>query len=133
MVDSSTLLPALLTATLTTDAGYSAAIDRGDPTSSFANEPTPNGGYIDIGAFGNTSQASLSLADYLLVTTPDGGEVWPAGQTFPIRWRSSDLANSPAPGPLGPSPLATIELVKSGSVVATIASSCTRTTAFSIG
>ena len=72
-----------------------------------AIEPMPNGGYVDMGAFGNTS---LSLADYLLITAPNGGEVWPAGQTFPIRWgfrpiwriaRRQEL--------LGTSDLATIE------------------------
>ena len=36
----------------------SPCIDRGNPASAFANEPSPNGGRINIGAFGNTGQAS---------------------------------------------------------------------------
>jgi outer membrane protein assembly factor BamB len=34
--------------------------DRGDPADDFANEPEPNGGRINIGAFGNTAFAELS-------------------------------------------------------------------------
>ncbi|MCB1568121.1 MAG: hypothetical protein KDI69_04795 [Xanthomonadales bacterium] len=40
------------------DATTSPAIDAGNPASSFANEPAPNGGRINLGAFGNTAQAS---------------------------------------------------------------------------
>ena len=81
-------------ATLTADAAQSPAIDRGDAASSVAEEPAPNGGYINIGAYGGTAQASLSPEQFVLVTTPDGGEVWPAGQAFPIRWRSNGFATN---------------------------------------
>ncbi len=70
------------------DAVTSPLIDRGADTDSVAAEPTPNGGFINIGAYGGTSQASLSPARYVTVISPDGGEVWPQGQTFQIRWRS---------------------------------------------
>ena len=40
------------------DAEYSPCIDAGDPSSDFSNEPSPNGGRINIGAYGNTPQAS---------------------------------------------------------------------------
>ena len=94
MVSGTTGLPIFATATLTTDASQSPAIDRGLATDSFANEPAPNGGFINLGAYGNTSQASLSPAEYVLVTRPDGGETWPAGQSFPIRWRSHDFSGN---------------------------------------
>ncbi|MCP4707532.1 MAG: hypothetical protein GY869_02815, partial [Planctomycetes bacterium] len=70
------------------DGNHSPAIDRGDLSFDFSTEPDPNGGFINIGAFGNTEQASLSELEYVLVVKPDGGETWPAEQTFPIRWRS---------------------------------------------
>lgn len=38
----------------------SSCIDAGDPSSAFANEQPPNGGRIDMGAFGNTREASKS-------------------------------------------------------------------------
>ena len=43
---------------------------------------------MNIGAYGNTNEASKSPTAYVLVTKPNGGEVWPQGQTFPILWRS---------------------------------------------
>ncbi|MFQ5855276.1 MAG: NosD domain-containing protein, partial [Anaerolineae bacterium] len=38
----------------------SPAIDAGDPSSDYANEPEPNGGRINMGAYGNTSEAATS-------------------------------------------------------------------------
>ena len=40
----------------TTD--YSPAIDMGDPAADYADEPAPNGGRLNLGAFGNTAEAS---------------------------------------------------------------------------
>ena len=42
----------------TTD--YSPAIDVGDPAADYSNEPAPNGGRLNLGAFGNTAEASSS-------------------------------------------------------------------------
>ena len=47
--------------TWATDADYSRCIDKGDPSSDFSNEPSPNGGRIDMGAYGNTVQASKNI------------------------------------------------------------------------
>ncbi len=68
----------------------SPAIDRGNPSSSFANEPVPNGSIVNLGAFGNTEQASRSPGTYVLVISPNGGESWAQTQTFDIRWNSHD-------------------------------------------
>lgn len=43
-----------------TDATNSPAIDTADPASPFANEPAPNGGTANLGAYGNTPEASKS-------------------------------------------------------------------------
>ncbi len=43
----------------TIDSEHSECIDRGD-SSPFINEPAPNGGIINIGAYGNTEEASKS-------------------------------------------------------------------------
>jgi len=40
----------------------SPGVDRGDPLLDYNNEPLPNGCRVNIGAFGNTSQASRSLS-----------------------------------------------------------------------
>ena len=42
----------------TTD--YSPAIDLGDPAADYSNEPAPNGGRLNLGAYGNTAEASSS-------------------------------------------------------------------------
>ena len=84
-------LPEPVPGTPTTFALRSPTLDRGDPASAYADEPAPNGGYVDLGAYGNTAQTSRSPAQYVLVTSPDGGEVWPAKQTFPVRWRADNF------------------------------------------
>ena len=38
----------------------SPAIDAGDPASPYSNEPAPNGGRINMGAYGNTTSAAVS-------------------------------------------------------------------------
>ena len=42
------------------DTVHSPCIDVGDPTSEYKNEPAPNGGRINMGAYGNTNEASKS-------------------------------------------------------------------------
>jgi autotransporter-associated beta strand protein/parallel beta-helix repeat protein len=96
VVDAVSGLPVFPTAVVTVDAAQSPAIDRGAVNDSLANEPAPNGNYINLGAYGNTPQASKSPAQYVLVLRPAGGEVWPAGQTFPVRWRSQDFGSGSA-------------------------------------
>ncbi|MHC4500051.1 MAG: lamin tail domain-containing protein, partial [Planctomycetota bacterium] len=42
----------------------SPAIDAGDPTSDYTDEPWPNGSIINMGAYGNTCEATGSSADF---------------------------------------------------------------------
>lgn len=108
--DAGSGLPVFLATNLTMHAAQSPAIDRGDASSGYALEPAPNGGFVNLGAYGNTPQASKSPSAYILLLSPDGGEVWPAAQTFPIRWRSHDANGT-----------VTIDLLRNGSVLAGIA------------
>ncbi len=94
VLDEETGLPVMPLAALSFDAAQSPAIDRGEAASAFGNEPAPNGGYVNLGAYGNTAQASLSPAEYMLVTRPGGGESLPVEQTFSISWRSHDRAGT---------------------------------------
>jgi len=41
----------------------SPCIDKGDPTSPVSDEPAPNGGIINMGAYGGTAQASMTPSD----------------------------------------------------------------------
>ncbi|MCA9135262.1 MAG: right-handed parallel beta-helix repeat-containing protein, partial [Planctomycetales bacterium] len=88
-----------------TDAQQSPSIDRGDASFPFAAEPTPNGGFINQGAYGNSALASKSPAQYVLVVVPDGGEVWFQNQAFDVTWRSDIL---------GPATDVDITLLKDG-------------------
>ena len=45
------------------DSELSPLIDAGDPAWDFSREPAPHGGRINIGAYGNTAQASMTQAD----------------------------------------------------------------------
>ena len=45
-----------------TDGVTSPCIDAGDPAAAYSNEPEPNGGRINMGAYGNTAYASKSVA-----------------------------------------------------------------------
>lgn len=57
------------------DRPKSELIDAGNPMSSYENEPLPNGGNVNIGAYGNTEQASLSSTNAWVHTVAynDGG------------------------------------------------------------
>ncbi len=48
------------TGTWVLDRGTSPCIDAGDPATPVGSEPVPNGGRIDMGAYGGTAQASKS-------------------------------------------------------------------------
>jgi len=57
-----------------TDSVTSPCIDAGDPVSDYGNEPSPNGGRINMGAYGNTAFASKSVpAPVLASVLPDSG------------------------------------------------------------
>ncbi len=93
-LNSSTGLPVSAAGTLQTFATHSKAIDRGDPGLSFALEPSPNGGYVEIGAYGGTQQASLSLPKFIIVSSPDGGEFVQQGRVSNITWRSFAITDT---------------------------------------
>ncbi|MBI9016788.1 MAG: right-handed parallel beta-helix repeat-containing protein [Phycisphaerae bacterium] len=88
VIDYDSDVPVYQLTTYQSYANQSPAIDRGDAETDFANEPSNNGGYVNIGAYGNTNQASTSPLQYILITSPQGGELWPNGQVFTINWRS---------------------------------------------
>jgi len=68
-----------------TDAQTAPLIDAGDPSSSYTNEPPPNGGRVNIGLYGNSTEASRTPTNALLtaLSLNDGGRV---EGVFPLRW-----------------------------------------------
>ena len=70
-----------------TDVVHSVAIDAGDPTADYSGELAPNGGRVNIGAYGNTGQASRSrVAPWLYAMTMNDGGVLRSTNT--LRWLS---------------------------------------------
>jgi Ca2+-binding RTX toxin-like protein len=92
--DAATGLPVFPTATLTIDAADSPAIDRGDPALPVGAEPAPNGGIIEIGAYGGTAQASKSPTAFLKVTSPAGGDVLFQGAATTITWSTFNVSGT---------------------------------------
>lgn len=56
------------------DTVTSPCIDAGEPSAAYANEPSPNGNRVNMGAYGNTSEASKSTS---------GGSTDPSDPTNP--------------------------------------------------
>lgn len=54
---------------------WSPCIDAGNPTSDFSREPEPNGGRIDMGAYGNTPEATGKSPDADGDSLPDDWEM----------------------------------------------------------
>jgi len=54
---------------------WSPSIDAGDPSSEFSNEPQPNGGRTNMGAYGNTSEAASKSLDMDSDGLPDDWEL----------------------------------------------------------
>ena len=79
-------------------AVVSTSIDSGDPSSLYANEPAPDGGYINLGAYGNTSQAALSDTRYVRIDYPDHYTDWPADIGRPIQWHTYDSTSGEISG-----------------------------------
>ena len=59
------------------DAVTSPCVDGGYILSDFSNEPNPNGGRANIGVYGNTSEASKSLATAIGSTLDDNLIIYP--------------------------------------------------------
>ena len=69
----------------------SPALDSGDPASDFSDEPEPNGGCVNMGFYGNSTNASMTAAVELKVTD--------VRTTYPTNWSRPhievDLGGSP--------------------------------------
>ena len=69
------------TASWVTDPVHSPCIDAGDPSSPYPNEPVPNGGRINMGAYGNTAEASRASGDPVPPAPPTDLSAGLAGPT----------------------------------------------------
>ena len=67
-----------------TDTHHSPCIDAGDPAAAWTNEPPANGGRLNMGAYGNTEQASKSPTNtvWTLQVVSDHGSATPPVGTY---------------------------------------------------
>lgn len=75
----------------------SPLIDTGDPSvTAWRNEPSPNGGRINVGAFGGTPRAQTTPVDFgftVLLSYANGGT---AAGAVPLRWVAVGVASNAA-------------------------------------
>jgi len=90
------------TGTWVRDAVHSPCIDAGDPAADCPNEPEPNGAIINMGAYGNTGQASKSSPVLLWAggpgyavdgVEPDEGEPGSVRFAFRVAYRNPSGAS----------------------------------------
>jgi parallel beta-helix repeat protein len=63
----------------------SPCMDAGNPSDDFSKEPAPNGGRIDMGAYGGTSAASLSGVNASMHVSPSGSDANDGSAGSPVR------------------------------------------------
>lgn len=114
VLDRASGLPVALTAELVHDAISSPALDRGDVDPAAALEPAFNGGFLNLGAYGGSPQASRSPDAFILVLAPDGSRPLQVGKNLVIRWRSAGVAGPLSIDLLGPAGTSVAASVASG-------------------
>ncbi|MCP3913855.1 MAG: hypothetical protein GY713_23295, partial [Actinomycetia bacterium] len=65
----------------------SIAIDAGNPASEYLKEPVANGSRVNLGAYGNTTEATTSPDEIVQVLSPNGLEKYEVGQQVQVEWR----------------------------------------------
>ncbi len=76
----------------------SPCIDAGDPNSPVGDEPEPNGGRINMGAYGGTAEASKSYSPWWFATTAGPVVAEGLGIVLPHEHIFTDLRGPTAPG-----------------------------------
>ena len=64
-------------------SAYSPAIDMGDPADDYSLEPAPNGGFVNLGAYGNTPEASRTYTVQPEIVNNDIVITFPNNTSFP--------------------------------------------------
>jgi hypothetical protein len=74
------------------DGADSPAIDAGNPSSDFSNEPAPNGGRVNLGCYGNTAEASKSANTGIKETRQNLWTVSPNPTSGQLRIENYDIS-----------------------------------------
>ena len=87
-------LPVLPTGAYAKDASTSPGIAAGNPATPIGAEPSPNGGIVEIGAYGGTSESSLTPSSFIAVTAPGAGANVVQGNTLAIAWNAFNVSGT---------------------------------------
>jgi len=72
----------------------STSIDAGHPGSDYSREPDPNGGRVNLGAYGNTPEAATSPASWLRITAPNFYVDLVPSRSYQISWETYQVPGS---------------------------------------
>src|SRR5262249_1378024 len=72
----------------------SPTVDAGDPGSYYLGEPVPNGGRVDLGAYGNTAETVLSAFTQVQVVSPGNLDKLQVGQPATIQVQTAGLTSN---------------------------------------
>ncbi len=92
--DAVTGLPVMLASSRVAGSAQSIGIDRASLGASVGAEPSPNGGYRNLGAYGGTAQASNSPEQFILITDPTTGDAVQRGDSVDIDWRAAGFTGT---------------------------------------
>ena len=87
-------LPTAATGAYANDAASSPGIAAGNPATPIGAEPSPNGGIVEIGAYGGTSQSSLTPSSFIAVTAPGSGANVVQGNKVAIAWSAFNVSGA---------------------------------------
>ncbi len=72
----------------------STGIAAGDPTSAFNLQPSPSGGRIELGAYGDTSGAALAPATFIRIDYPNFYTDWEVNVGHAIQWHAYNMTGN---------------------------------------
>ncbi len=81
-------LPQMASGVYSDDTVSSPAIAAGNPATPIGAEPSPNGGIVEIGAYGGTNESSLTPNTFIDLTAPAAGATLTQGTTVSISWHA---------------------------------------------
>ncbi len=72
----------------------STSIAAGNPASDFSQQPAQSGGRIELGAYGNTSQAALSRPSFIQIDYPNYYTDWQVNVGHAVQWHAYNVTGN---------------------------------------
>ena len=72
----------------------STSIAAGNPASDFSQQPAQSGGRIELGAYGDTSQAAISRPSFIAIAYPNFYTNWQVNVGHAIQWQAYNVTGN---------------------------------------